>query len=254
MNKLVKVGLVLVLGLSQLSLNAKEKLDVYVGSYLPSLLSTRSLNITLENQRLFVESKGQGKFEMEHLKDRVFGLKGVPFKLRFSELESGQLNQVYLVTPKGERPFTRKQWLVSEYKKVATQVRPNGLADAILLNDVTSAKVLIKKGSDLHELDTREHIAGPNGRRPLNWAAVENKPKLIQLLISAGADINKTNLSGFTPLHHAAETQSMDSAKILLELGADTRLKTNNGHTAYELAALNDNRKLMALIQQYEKQ
>ena len=45
--------------------------------------------------------------------------------------------------------------LDAQYATVATQVRPHGLSDAILKGDLSAAKVLIEKGIDVEEQDTR---------------------------------------------------------------------------------------------------
>jgi hypothetical protein len=45
------------------------------------------------------------------------------------------------------------------------------LWDAVIAGYVTKAMVLIKAGADVNGLDTRANVAGPNGRRPLNYAA-----------------------------------------------------------------------------------
>jgi ankyrin repeat protein len=89
---------------------------------------------------------------------------------------------------------------------------------------------------DVHGLDTRPGIAGDNGRRPLNFAALNNDTEMIELLLELGADINRQNLSGFTPLHHAVEAQAVEAIALLLERGADTTIKNNRNLTAAEFA------------------
>ena len=101
---------------------------------------------------------------------------------------------------------------------------------------LAAAKVLIEKGIDVEELDDRPEVAGSNGRRPLNWAALRNNTAMIELLLDAGAGINATNLSGFTPLHHAAEANAVEAAKLLIERGADLEHRNTNGQTPLEFA------------------
>jgi len=45
------------------------------------------------------------------------------------------------------------------------------LWDAVIAGNVTTANASIKAGADVNGLDTRANVAGPNGRRPLNYAA-----------------------------------------------------------------------------------
>jgi hypothetical protein len=57
--------------------------------------------------------------------------------------------------------------------------------DAVIAGDVSSAVALIKTGADVNGLDTRP-VAGPNGRRPLNYAAIRNDTAMITALLMNG--------------------------------------------------------------------
>src|SRR5439155_4935962 len=62
--------------------------------------------------------------------------------------------------------------------------------DAVIAGNVTEAIVSIRAGADVNGLDTRRE---PNGRRPLNWAAIRNDTAMIRALLDAGANINSAN-------------------------------------------------------------
>jgi hypothetical protein len=113
---------------------------------------------------------------------------------------------------------------------------PALLADAVLAGDLERVRKLVAEGADIHGLDTRPQLAGPNGRRPLNFAALENDTKMIELLLELGADINRQNLSGFTPLHHAVEAEAVEAIELLLSKGADTTIKNGRNLTPAEFA------------------
>jgi ankyrin repeat protein len=117
-----------------------------------------------------------------------------------------------------------------------TPPSPAVLADAVLAKDLALVRKLIEQGADVHGLDTRPEVAGANGRRPLNWAALKHDTKMIELLLELGADIDRQNLSGFTPLHHAVEAQSVEAIKLLLARGADTTIENKRGQTPAEFA------------------
>src|SRR5947208_14021646 len=93
------------------------------------------------------------------------------------------------------------------------------LWDAVIADDVTTAIAAIKAGADVNGLDTRANVAGPNGRRPLNYAAIRNDTAMITALLDAGANINSANRSGFTPLHHPGEAGSKEAATLLTAKG-----------------------------------
>src|SRR6266849_408427 len=110
------------------------------------------------------------------------------------------------------------------------------LWDAVIAGDVTKAMVSIKAGADVNGLDTRENVAGPNGRRPLNYAALRNDTAMIAALLDAGAMMNLANRSGFTPLHHAAEAGSKEAAALLIAKGANLTLRNLHNQTPMETA------------------
>jgi DNA-binding winged helix-turn-helix (wHTH) protein len=113
------------------------------------------------------------------------------------------------------------------------------LWDAVIAGDVTKARASIKAGADINGLDTRDKVAGPTGRRPLNYAALRNDTTMIATLIDAGAMMDWANRSGFTPLRHVAEAGSEEAAVLLIVKGANPSLKTAHRKTPSEIAVAN---------------
>lgn len=83
------------------------------------------------------------------------------------------------------------------------------LWDSAISGDTVSLLQALAAGAKVDSLDLRRN---PNGRRALNWAAFNNRVPVIRILAARGAPVNATNLTGFTPLHHAAESGSMEAA------------------------------------------
>jgi hypothetical protein len=54
------------------------------------------------------------------------------------------------------------------------------LWDAVIAGNVTEAILAIRAGADVNGPDTRANVAGPNGRRPLNYAAIRNGTAMIR--------------------------------------------------------------------------
>jgi class 3 adenylate cyclase len=124
------------------------------------------------------------------------------------------------------------------------------LWDAVIAGNVTEAIVSIRGGADVNGLDTRANVAGPNGRRPLNYAAVRNDAAVIRALLDAGANINSANRTGFTPLHHAAEAGSKEAATLLITNGANLSLRNRYGQTPEEVATASHHPELAEILHQ----
>ena len=59
---------------------------------------------------------------------------------------------------------------------------------------------------------------------------------MIAALLDAGADINSANLTGFTPLHHAAEAGSKEAVTLLIAKGANLSLRNRYEQTPEQTA------------------
>jgi len=99
---------------------------------------------------------------------------------------------------------------------------------AAISGDTVALAAALKDGARIDSLDRR---TSQNGRRALNWAAINNRADAIRFLLAHGAPIEATNLTGFTALHHAAEYGSLDAARVLLAAGADPKHTNLEGVT-----------------------
>ena len=124
------------------------------------------------------------------------------------------------------------------------------LWDAVIAGNVTEAIVSIRAGAEVNALDTRANVAGPNGRRPLNYAAIRNDTAMIRALLDAGANINAANRTGFTPLHHAGEAGSKEAATLLITNGANLTLRNKYGQTPEEIATASHHPEVAEILRQ----
>jgi ankyrin repeat protein len=119
------------------------------------------------------------------------------------------------------------------------------LWDAAMRGDTSALRDALAQGAKVDSLDVRRSA---NGRRALNWAAWYNRSQAIRFLLAHGADVNAANLTGFTPLHHAAENGSVEAARALLEAGADPRAPNYLGQTPADVARSHDHLEVAAVI------
>ena len=86
------------------------------------------------------------------------------------------------------------------------------LWDGAISGDTVALASALKDDAQIDSLDTR---TARNGRRALNWAALNNRVDALRFLLAHGASIEATNRTGFTALHHAAEVGSLEAARVL---------------------------------------
>ena len=107
------------------------------------------------------------------------------------------------------------------------------LWDASIAGDTAAIAQAVRDGANVNSLDTRR---AANGRRALNWAALYNHVPAIRALLAAGASVDSSNHTGFTPLHHAAEAGALEAAEALLKARANPKLLTLSGGTPAAVA------------------
>lgn len=92
---------------------------------------------------------------------------------------------------------------------------------------------LIRRGETAVIREALDAGADPNARErmgmtPVLTAVLHRRPDVVRLLVEAGADPNaeRQGMETFTPLHLAAQRDSLDLVSLLLELGADATRRT----------------------------
>ena len=90
--------------------------------------------------------------------------------------------------------------------------------------------LLLSKGADLNAADAA-------GRTVLHAAAEAQNVPMLRLLLAAAADVGALDLEGNTALHVAAEAANVLASVLLVEAGADAALANAAGHSAQSLEA-----------------
>ncbi|MCY3538150.1 MAG: ankyrin repeat domain-containing protein [Cyanobacteria bacterium MAG IRC4_bin_6] len=74
-----------------------------------------------------------------------------------------------------------------------------------------------------------------DGWTPLHVAADSETLEVIKVLVDGGADLNARNEDGLTPLHVATQERNPEVVKMLLDAGADPKARDSEGRIPVEL-------------------
>jgi uncharacterized protein len=99
-------------------------------------------------------------------------------------------------------------------------------------------------------IERKAHVNKP-GWTPLHYAASHsgsNAPAITRLLLEHHAFIDASSPNGTTPLMMAAQYGTMDVVKILLEEGADTAMRNEQGLGVLDFAQLSGRQPVVDLV------
>ncbi len=124
----------------------------------------------------------------------------------------------------------------------------NGYGDTALhhANIVEVVEILIEAGADVNRLSRL-------GDPPLVSTAASGDAAIASALIRAGADINIQSSEGDSPLIEAAWAGNYEVVELLIRYGADPALRNKEGLTALQVAKSKHRRRCVEALTQYEK-
>lgn len=129
-----------------------------------------------------------------------------------------------------------------EWPKTNVEIRTRDdespLMMAALKGHLDLARTLIERGADVNK----------TGWTALHYAATGGHLAIIELLLEHHAYIDAESPNGTTPLMMAAQYGSIDAVRLLLEAGADPKLKNQLGLSAIDFAHRVDRAEAAELI------
>jgi ankyrin repeat protein len=115
---------------------------------------------------------------------------------------------------------------------------------AVLAGDADAVGSLLDVDPQLANLTDR----APGRFSVLHLASGRGDLAVVELLLAAGANVDKRSHDGSTPLHTAALGGHLEVTKVLVAAGAETRATTNSGYSVLEAARVSGNRTLVELL------
>ena len=104
------------------------------------------------------------------------------------------------------------------------------LFDALERGDLAAVERLLAEGADVDMRDPR--LPEPFAAPPLVVAACRGDTAMVRSLLAHGADVDARDGAGGTALIWACDGGDLECARLLLDAGADPRLRNRDGYTA----------------------
>jgi len=139
--------------------------------------------------------------------------------------------------------FLEAHEVISQARVVDGHLKANfqNLMGSATKGDVSGVKALLDEGADPNRSDE-------TGLSPLMVAAYSGQVEVIKILIEYRATIEDRDSSGYTPLIFAANAGQVQSSQLLIEHGADVNARDHNGSTPIMFAAQHGHNELVSLL------
>ena len=167
----------------------------------------------------------------------------IPIEVQSEVMVDGtvcNVTPVWIAALSGQLDLTKI--LIEEYGANANAVSDTGLtclSAACLKNHINVVKFLVEHGADFEKADN-------NGITPLMYSI--KSVELCQYLLECGANVNKQDVENKTALHHAIEAKQVETSRLLINFNANPFLVSNNGDDALQTACLNGQEEIVNLL------
>lgn len=111
---------------------------------------------------------------------------------------------------------------------------------AVMRNDMLMVQQLVNSGIDMnYPWQSAEPPSVKDGSTPLCEAVSLNHRRIVEILLQAGASVNKPDSFGCTPLHKAAYHGRALLSELLISAGADIHIRDHNFNTPLHICVQN---------------
>jgi len=124
---------------------------------------------------------------------------------------------------------------------------PNALHEAVRMNNDYAVEVLLKAGAIINKQDKY----GSTPIYEVTCKASEKQLHIAKLLLDAGADPNIPRFSTYTPLINAIKEGNSELVELLLKAGANPNAKSDKIYTVMMHAMLWKDERIIKLLRQY---
>ena len=119
------------------------------------------------------------------------------------------------------------------------------IANDIISHRMPDFEAYIRAGDSLDDIDEY-------GFTPLIECAITRQPKIAEQLLARKVNVNKSDVTGRTPLHWAVDNNDLELTRLLLEHGADPNAYTRNGLSVLVYPVLRGQDVLKHLLYRHE--
>jgi ankyrin repeat protein len=142
-----------------------------------------------------------------------------------------------------QEPSLKVAELLASWPKTKTELRNDKDESVLMLASIKGYTRLV------HKLVENDADVNKTGWTPLHYAASAGHVPIIEYLLEHSAYIDAESPNGTTPLMMAAMYGSPEAVKVLIQAGADLRLKNQLGLSAWDFAVRGQRQNAKELIE-----
>jgi len=205
------------------SIVKQNKIDASMEKYVDNLMAEGSRRLALAKKNKYGERVLRSWVRTEYESEG-------PWSVRRLHCPARDTSSSKTVPNKDNRVGTRADRAAMRIYRV----RCTDIFCAALKNELSEVERYLDAGFDVNSTALTTNV-----ETVLHNAVLGQNPEMVSLLLGRGADVNKTDNTGNSPLHLAAMWGHATMVRLLLKNGADPKLRNEAGNRPSQMAASN---------------